>query len=41
MLPPFVRIAAPTWKLLYGAYARLAAARAVSITVSAFKLAPS
>src|SRR5919112_697983 len=41
MLPPFVSIAAPTWKLLYGAYARLAAARAASITVSASKVAPS
>src|SRR5919107_2238814 len=41
MVPPPVRMAAPTWKLLYGAYARFAAARAASITVSASKVAPS
>ena len=40
MVPPRVRIAAPTWKLLYGAYARLAAARAASITVSRSKAPP-
>src|SRR5215210_5013056 len=41
MAPPPVRMAAPTWKLLYGAYARLAAARAASITASEFKAPPS
>ena len=40
MAPPPVRMAAPTWKSLYGAYDRFAAARAASITVSRSKAAP-